>query len=64
MIIIEQMKVLEISSSGSALVEKNTKKRKRENAGGAVRVQERITTRSRMQAKASKEDQPSINDNE
>jgi hypothetical protein len=50
MIIIEQMKVLEISP-GSALVEKNTKKRKRENAGGAVRVQERITTRSRMQAK-------------
>ena len=63
MIIIEKMKVLEISP-GSAQVEKNTKKRKRENAGGVVRVQERITTRSRMQAKASKEDQPSINDNE
>jgi hypothetical protein len=55
MIIIEQMKVLEISP-GSEQVEKNTKKRKRDNAGGAVRVQERITTRSRMQAKASKED--------
>ncbi len=41
------MKVLEISS-GSAHVEKNTKKRKRENAEGAVKVQERITTRSRM----------------
>jgi hypothetical protein len=63
MIIIEQMKVLEISP-GSALVEKNTKKRKRENTGGTVRVQERITTRSRMQAKNSKEDQPTINDNE
>jgi len=49
------MKVLEISP-GSAQAEKNTKKRKRENAGAGGRVQERITTRSRMQAKASKED--------
>jgi hypothetical protein len=48
------MKVLEISSSGSAQVEKNTKKRKRENAEAApARMQERITTRSRMQAKTS-----------
>ena len=56
------MKVLEISSSGSAQVEKNTKKRKRENAEAAGRVQERITTRSRMQAKTYQRDQATNGD--